>query len=103
MCEMRQNPFKPSAGVNPPLLVGREQVLADFEQGLFNGAGDPHRLLRITGNRGAGKTVLLNALGEQAELLKWLVIHETPHFDRGHMHERPISNHKTHHYPTKNF
>lgn len=74
---MRQNPFKPSAGVNPPLLVGREQVLADFEQGLFNGAGDPHRLLRVTGNRGAGKTVLLNALGEQAERLKWLVIHET--------------------------
>lgn len=74
---MRQNPFKPSAGVNPPLLVGREQVLADFEQGLFNGAGDPHRLLRVTGNRGAGKTVLLNALGEQAGLLKWLVIHET--------------------------
>lgn len=74
---MRQNPFKPSAGVNPPLLVGREQVLADFEQGLFNGAGDPHRLLRVTGNRGAGKTVLLNALGEQAGRLKWLVIHET--------------------------
>ena len=74
---MRQNPFKPSAGVNPPLLVGREQVLADFEQGLFNGAGDPHRLLRVTGNRGAGKTVLLNALGDQAARLKWLVIHET--------------------------
>ena len=74
---MRKNPFKPSAGVNPPLLVGREQVLADFEQGLFNGSGDPHRLLLVTGNRGAGKTVLLNALGEQAGRLKWLVIRET--------------------------
>lgn len=74
---MRRNPFKPSAGVNPPLLVGREQVLADFQQGLFNGVGDPHRLLRITGNRGAGKTVLLNALGEKAAALKWQVIHET--------------------------
>ena len=74
---MRRNPFKPSAGVNPPLLVGREQVLADFQQGLFNGVGDPHRLLRITGNRGAGKTVLLNALGEKAASLKWQVIHET--------------------------
>lgn len=74
---MQRNPFKPSAGVNPPLLVGREQVLADFEQGLFNGVGDPHRLLRVTGNRGAGKTVLLNALGERAARLKWLVIHET--------------------------
>lgn len=74
---MKRNPFKPSAGVNPPLLVGREQVLTDFQQGLFNGAGDPYRLLRVTGNRGAGKTVLLNALGEYAAQNKWQVIHET--------------------------
>lgn len=74
---MRRNPFKPSAGVNPPLLVGREQVLDDFRQGLFNGVGDPHRLLRVTGNRGSGKTVLLNALGEEATQAKWQVIHET--------------------------
>lgn len=64
---MRQaNPFTPSAGVEPPVLIGREDVLYDFEESLLAGVGAPGRLMRITGPRGSGKTVLLNELGEIA-------------------------------------
>lgn len=54
---MNPNPFKPTAGKRPPMLIGRESVIEDFEEGLDNGAGAPGRLMLITGNRGCGKTV----------------------------------------------
>ena len=42
---MRQaNPFTPSAGVEPPALIGREDVLYDFEESLLAGVGAPGRL-----------------------------------------------------------
>ena len=59
---MNPNPFKPTAGKRPPILIGRESVIEDFEEGLDNGAGAPGRLMLITGNRGCGKTVLLREL-----------------------------------------
>ena len=59
---MNPNPFKPTAGKRPPMLIGRESVIEDFEEGLDNGAGAPGRLMLITGNRGCGKTVLLREL-----------------------------------------
>ena len=62
----RINPFKPTAGMNPPELIGRDLILDDFAQALKNGPGAPERLMRISGARGVGKTVLLNALGEIA-------------------------------------
>lgn len=60
---MNPNPFKPTAGKRPPMLIGRESVIEDFEEGLDNGAGAPGRFMLITGNRGYGKTVLLRELG----------------------------------------
>ena len=51
---MNPNPFKPTAGKRPPILIGRESVIEDFEEGLDNGAGAPGRLMLITGNRGCG-------------------------------------------------
>lgn len=57
------NPCKPTAGMNPPELIGRDGILDDFAEGLENGPGAPDRLLRVSGVRGVGKTVLLNALG----------------------------------------
>lgn len=60
------NPFKPTAGMNPPELIGRDAVLDDFAEALENGPGAPDRLMRISGVRGTGKTVLLNALGDLA-------------------------------------
>lgn len=71
------NPFRPSAGANPPELLGREEVLDEFEESLISGPGSPSRLLRITGSRGSGKTVLLNALGERARIHNWQVLDET--------------------------
>lgn len=47
---MNPNPFKPTAGKRPPILIGRESVVEDFEEGLDNGAGAPGRLMLITGN-----------------------------------------------------
>ena len=56
---MTPNPFKPTVGKRPPVLIGRDAVIEDFAEGLDNGAGAPGRLMLLTGNRGCGKTVLL--------------------------------------------
>ena len=71
---MNPNPFKPTAGKRPPILIGRESVIEDFEEGLDNGAGAPGRLMLITGNRGCGKTVLLRELQRLANERGWAVI-----------------------------
>lgn len=71
------NPFTPSFGVTPPLLVGRDDALDDFRIALDGGPGDPGRAILLTGVRGAGKTVLLNAFEDEAYRRGWLVISET--------------------------
>lgn len=73
----RMNPFKPTAGGEPPLLIGRERVIQDFDKGLDNGVGAPGRIMLITGARGTGKTVMLTVLGDKARAHKWDVIEET--------------------------
>lgn len=74
---MNPNPFKPTAGKRPPVLIGRESVIEDFEEGLDNGAGAPGRLMLITGNRGCGKTVLLRELQRQASERGWAVVSDS--------------------------
>lgn len=74
---MATNPFKPTAGKNPPILIGRDQVITEFAEGIDNGPGAPNRLMRITGARGMGKTVMLNALGNEARNRGWAVLEET--------------------------
>ena len=59
---MKQNPFKPTAGKMPPILIGRQPIIDDFEEALQNGAGAPGRLMLLTGQRGSGKTVMLTEL-----------------------------------------
>lgn len=71
------NPFKPSAGSTPPLLVGRGEVLDDFAAALADGAGAPGRLAFVTGARGVGKTVMLTKMGDVARAEAWVVIDET--------------------------
>lgn len=70
------NPFKPTAGKMPPELIGRDFVIESFIDGIENGPGAPERLMRITGARGMGKTVMLNELGRIARARGWLVIDE---------------------------
>ena len=70
------NPFKPSAGRMPPILVGRDNIIEDFRDGLDEEAGSPFRLMRITGPRGVGKTVMLIEFRRIAEQQGWVTISE---------------------------
>lgn len=61
------NPFNPGAGVSPPELAGRSEVLAQAETALERIKRGRHaKSLMILGLRGVGKTVLLNEIGKQA-------------------------------------
>jgi hypothetical protein len=62
-----RNPYAPGAGQRPPELAGRDRELGVFDVVLERVArGRPERSLILTGLRGVGKTVLLNALRSQA-------------------------------------
>ena len=74
---MGPNPFKPTAGKMPPILIGRQAVIDDFTDGLRNGAGAPGRLMLVTGQRGFGKTVVLTELGNVARKAGWVEVAET--------------------------
>ena len=71
------NPFKPSFGVSPPLLVGRDELLDEFAEALEDGPGSAGRATIYTGARGSGKTVMLNAVENRAREHGWVVISET--------------------------
>ncbi|GAB3251430.1 ATP-binding protein [Arthrobacter pigmenti] len=74
---MTANPFTPTFGVTPPLLVAREEELEVFVEGLEDGIGSPGRAMLITGTRGSGKTVLLNSIEDAARTRGWLVVSGT--------------------------
>ncbi|HEY9565044.1 MAG TPA: ATP-binding protein [Nocardioides sp.] len=67
-----RNPYAPGAGQRPPELAGRDEQLAAFDVVLERVArGRPERSLVLTGLRGVGKTVLLNALRSSAVRRHW--------------------------------
>jgi len=67
-----RNPYAPGAGQRPPELAGRDQELAAFDVLLERVAkGRPERSVILTGLRGVGKTVLLNALRSAAVRRGW--------------------------------
>ncbi|WP_166346737.1 ATP-binding protein [Phytoactinopolyspora limicola] len=67
-----RNPYAPGAGQRPPELAGRDRELEQFDVVLERIArGRPERSLVLTGLRGVGKTVLLNALRSQAIRRLW--------------------------------
>ena len=67
-----RNPYAPGAGQRPPELAGRDDQLRAFDVVLERIArGRPERSLVLTGLRGVGKTVLLNALRSQAVRARW--------------------------------
>lgn len=67
-----RNPYAPGAGQRPPELAGRDEQLAAFDIVLERVArGRPERSLVLTGLRGVGKTVLLNALRSAAVRRGW--------------------------------
>ena len=67
-----RNPYAPGAGQRPPELAGRDEQLKTFEVILERVVrGRPDRSLILTGLRGVGKTVLLNALRSSAVRAHW--------------------------------
>ncbi|HET8718905.1 MAG TPA: AAA family ATPase [Nocardioidaceae bacterium] len=67
-----RNPYAPGAGQRPPELAGRDRELRQFEVTLERvAAGRPERSMVLSGLRGVGKTVLLNALRSLAVTRAW--------------------------------
>jgi hypothetical protein len=67
-----RNPYAPGAGQRPPELAGRDRELRQFEVTLERTAsGRPERSMVLSGLRGVGKTVLLNALRGLAVQRAW--------------------------------
>jgi hypothetical protein len=67
-----RNPYAPGAGQRPPELAGRDEQLHAFDVVLERVShGRPERSLVLTGLRGVGKTVLLNALRSSAVRRHW--------------------------------
>jgi hypothetical protein len=72
-----RSPFRPSFGTNPPVVSGRDAVVAEFEDALDSGPGARGRAVLFTGNRGIGKTVMLNESEAVAKERGWVVVSET--------------------------
>lgn len=67
-----RNPYAPGAGQRPPELAGRDEQLDRFRVVLERiQRGRPERSMILTGLRGVGKTVLLNALRSTAVRGRW--------------------------------
>lgn len=69
------NPFEPTFGRTPPLLVGRDAAIADVAESVERVGGSALATL-VTGARGSGKTVLLNAFEDVARSQGWIVFSE---------------------------
>lgn len=83
----RRNPFVPSAGVRPPEFAGREDLV---EQGAIAfdriSTGLHANSMFLLGLRGVGKTVLLNALYEDARAKGFETVKmEVPDDSGGHL------------------
>ena len=62
------NPFAPGAGVQPPELAGRDELLDAMQVAAERTRrGLPARSVLLLGLRGVGKTVLLNRVQERAQ------------------------------------
>jgi hypothetical protein len=67
-----RNPYAPGAGQRPPELAGRDGELDAFDVVLERvSRGRPERGVVLTGLRGVGKTVLLNAMRSAAVRRRW--------------------------------
>jgi AAA ATPase domain len=69
------NPFSPTFGQSPAVVVGREQLLELVSRAFVPGS-DPARKTLLRAYRGSGKTVLLNEIQDLATAAGWLVIQE---------------------------
>ena len=71
-----RNPYTPEAGVMPKYLAGRDNILETASSQIKALTADyPSRSIVLYGLRGAGKTVLLNAIESIADNQGVLVHH----------------------------
>lgn len=69
------NPYTPNAGARPPVLVGRDDQLENFDVLLERlRRGHTEQSMLITGLRGVGKTVLLTTFEERARTAGWTTV-----------------------------
>lgn len=80
MVKLAHNPFTPTFGCVPPELAGRDTLITDILEGLDNAPGDPNRATIFVGARGTGKTVLLTAVAERAEMRGWVSVNVTDRY-----------------------
>lgn len=74
---MKDTVFVPAFGNRPRNLVGREDIIQEFENSLQSPLGSRERALLVLGQRGSGKTVLLLELAEIAQKLDMVVASPT--------------------------
>lgn len=74
--EDEDNPFNPGFGASPPELAGRATVLAQFARAFKTGPRDPWYITALIGDRGVGKTAMLNEVEKRAREEGWAVVHE---------------------------
>ena len=61
-----RNPFSPSFGTSPPVLAGRDAIFDSVGDAHATGPTHPDYTALFIGVRGAGKTVMLNAVEDLA-------------------------------------
>lgn len=70
-----KNPFNPSFGIQPTVLLDREEVQSKLVKDI-KALDTPYRTTLIYGNRGVGKTVFMNSVGKQIDQdPTWITIH----------------------------
>jgi len=74
---MEKNFFKPTFGNRPPHLVGRETIIAGFDEALKSPVGHPGRSSLLIGQRGFGKTALLLEFADRAEKMGYIPVSVT--------------------------
>ena len=72
-----RNPFSPSFGTSPPVLAGRDAILDSIGDALATGPTHPDYTTLFIGVRGAGKTVMLNAVEDLARSRGWPALPES--------------------------
>lgn len=73
--ESALNPYAPGSGLRPKALEGRETELESFDTIIARTRNHLHsRAIVLSGLRGVGKTVLLNAFRAHAERMDWLTV-----------------------------
>lgn len=74
---MEDTVFRPAFGTRPDRIVGRDDVIASFVDGLADRTGSRERATLFLGQRGMGKTALLLDLEERTKSMDFVAVRVT--------------------------